>query len=317
MNAQYLNKPIYALLACSISLGLYACGGSGTSGNTSGGRGGSSLIPGTLTVGITDASVDSAEEVWIQFSGVTLQPSNGNAIDLTFDNVKNINLLTLQGSLYTDLISNEVIPIGRYDWIRLHVNANNDSVNDSYIKLNDGSIHELWIPSGSETGLKISTGFDLLSPETLNLMIDFDLRKSVVLRNGSYTLRPTLRMVDITDSGTIIGIIDSSLLTSPDCSGADPATGYAVYLFEGTNTTPVDMRNGNSGPFTSANVELNVSSGDYGYEIGFVPAGDYTLAFTCQAELDDPDASDNIVFSLAENLTVVANQTTPLPDPVR
>jgi hypothetical protein len=316
MNTRHLIKLTYRLFACLIILGLCSCG-SGTSGNTSGGRGNSSSVPGTLSVGITDAAVDSAQEVWIQFTGATIQPTNGNAIDFTFNRVKNINLLSLQGTLSNDLISNAVIPLGSYDWIRLHVNASNDSINDSYIKLDDGSVQELWIPSGSQTGLKINTGFELIATEELKLMIDFDLRKSVVQRNGAYTLRPTLRMANLNDSGTIIGVIDTSQLTAPSCSDADPATGNAVYLFEGTNVAPDDMRNGSAGPFTSASVELNVSSGDYEYVIGFVPAGNYTLAFTCQADMDDPDVNDNIIFSSSENVTVTADQITPLPDPVR
>ena len=316
MNVRNLIKLINTLLACILLVGLYACG-SGTPGNTSGGRGNSSSIPGTLSVGITDAAVDSAQEVWIQFSGATIQPTNGDAIDITFENAKNINLLSLQGTLSTDLISNEVLPIGSYSWIRLHVNASNDSINDSYIKLDDGSVHELWIPSGNQTGLKINTGFELTATERLNLMIDFDLRKSVVLSNGSYTLRPTLRMVNTNSSGAIIGTIDSSQLTAPTCSDNNPATGNAVYLYEGLNTTPDDISNGSSDPFTSAGVELNVTNGNYEYVIGYIPAGSYTLAFTCQADLDDPGVNDNITFSLQENVTVVADQTTPLPNPVR
>ena len=316
MNTRHLNKFIYSQLACAMLLGLYACG-SGSPGNPSGGRGNALSVPGTVTVGITDAVVDNAQEVWVQFTGITIKPTNGNAIDFMFDSAKNINLLNLQGTLYTDLINNETVPLGSYDWIRLHVNAANDGISDSYIKLNDGSIHELWIPSGSETGLKINTGFELLSAQNLNLMIDFDLRKSVVLSSGTYKLRPTLRMTNMNNSSDITGTIDPALLSAASCSDSDPATGNAVYLFEGSDTPPEDMRIGNAGPFTSASVELNVTSGNYEYVIGFVPAGSYTLAFTCQADLDDPDTADNIAFSFTENVTVVADQTTPLPAPTR
>jgi len=316
MNNRHLIKLIYTHLACALFMGLYACS-SGDSSNPSGGRGDSSSIPGTITVGITDAVVDSAQEVWIQFTGATIQPTDGDAINFTFKNVKNINLLSLQGTKSTDLISNEVIPLGSYDWMRLNVNASNDGINDSYIKLNDGSEHELWIPSGSQTGLKINTGFELISTEELNLMIDFDLRKSVVLSSGEYKLRPTLRMINMNDSGTVTGTIDSSLLIAASCSDADPATGNAVYLFEGASIAPDDMDNKNPEPLTSARVELNSSSGNYEYIIGFVPAGDYTLAFTCQADMDDSDSNDSIVFSLSENITVIADETIPLPDPVR
>jgi hypothetical protein len=311
-----INIIVYTQLACILLIGLSACGSS-TSGNTSGGRGNPSSVPGTISIGITDAAVDDAQEVWIQFTGATVKPTNGNAIDFMFDSVKNINLLSLQGTFSTDLMNNAVVPLGSYEWIRLHVNANNDNIVDSYIKLDDGSIHELWIPSGDETGLKIVSGFELSAMDNIKLMVDFDLRKSVVLSNGTYKLRPTLRMVNMKDSGTITGTIDSSEVIAANCSDSDPTTGNAVYLFKGINAIPDDMRNGNHGPFTSANVELNVASGNYEYVIGYVPEGSYTLAFTCQADLDNPASNDDIIFRLQENVTVVADQASLTPGPVR
>lgn len=308
MKTPSFIKFIRTQLAYAMLLVLCSCSDGGSS-DTSGGRGSSSSNPGAFTLSITDAAVDEAQEVWVQFTGATLQPTNGNTISYTFDSVKNINLLNLQGTQSTELISNEVIPLGRYNWIRLHVNASNDGINDSYIKLNDGSEHELWIPSGSQTGLKINTGFEFTATNELHLMIDFDLRKSVVLSSGNYKLRPTLRMINMNGVGSITGSIDMSLLTAASCSDADPATGNAVYLFEGENIIPDDMDNQNPEPVTSARVELNTSSGNYEYIIGFVPATDYTLAFTCQADLDEPNSNDNIAFSLSENVTVTTDSS--------
>jgi len=336
---RFLTKLISISITYTMLLALYACSG-GDSSNTLSGRGDTidgdasdivitddSIIskPGTITISITDAVVDSAQEVWVQFTGLTIQPSTGDAIDFIFDSEKNINLLGLQGILSTDLISNEVIPTGSYDWIRLHVNAADDDIMDSYIRLDDGSVHEFSIPSGSQTGLKINTGFEFIETEELKLMIDFDLRKSVVVSAGKYKLRPTLRMVNLDDTNSISGSINSSLLTAATCSDTDPSTGNAVYLFEGLNITPDDMDNKNPEPVSSARVELNSANGDYEYIIGFVTAGDYTLAFTCQADVDDPSSNDSIEFSLTENVTVVApepeeetqDEEEPLPDPVR
>ena len=308
MKTQSFMKFINIQLVCIMLLVLCSCGSGGSS-NTSGGRGNSSSNPGTFTLSITDAAVDEAQEVWVQFTGATIQPTNGNAINFTFDSVRNINLLNLQGTQSSELISNEVISLGSYEWIRLHVNASNDGINDSYIKLNDGSEHELWIPSVSQTGLKINSSFELTATEELLLMIDFDLRKSVVLSGGNYQLHPTLRMINMNDVGSITGSIDISLLTAAGCPDDDLATGNAVYLFEGTNIIPDDMDNQNPEPITSARVELNASSGNYEYIIGFVPARDYTLAFTCEADLDEPGSNDNIVFSLSENVTVTADSS--------
>ena len=326
---QKMAKLTSLLLTCAVFLTFTSSCSDGESSNTLGGRGdagdtteiGPSSKPGTITISITDAVIDSAQEVWVQFTGITIQPSNGEAIDFTFDNVKNINLLSLQGTLSTDLINSEVIPPGNYNSIRLHVNASIDSNLDSYIRLDDGSEHELSIPSGSQTGLKINSNFELTTTEELNLMIDFDLRKSVVLSAGKYKLRPTLRMINLNNTNNVTGSIDSSLLTAENCSDENPVTGNSVYLFEGIDIAADDIDNKKPEPITSASVELNSSTGQYEYIIGFVPSGDYTLAFTCQADLDEPDSDDNILFTLSENVTVTAIKTDDdvdqLPDPVR
>jgi len=320
MSMRLITKLVYTSFNGLLLLALYSCGNNSGDPVATVGRGGA--LPGALTISITDAAVDSAKEVWVQFSGASIKPTDGDAIQFTFDAVQNINLLDLQGTLFSYLIKDNAIPAGHYDWVRLNVNASNDNVTDSYIVLDDGSVHELWIPSGSETGLKINTGFEIAANEKLNLMIDFDLRKSVVVSNGSYTLRPTLRMMPVSETGTITGTIDSALLIEGQCSDNVPATGNAVYLYAGKDIVPVDIRNGGSGPLTSAGVYLNASSGNYEYTIGYVLVGEYTLAFTCQADLDVADVKDSLIFSFSENITVIADSDSPGPvivpfEPVR
>lgn len=295
-----------------ISINLLACGGS--SDDTSMGRASST---GALTLNITDAVIDDAKEVWVEFSGVSLQPSNDTSIDITFNSVKKINLLALQGTLYTDLVDEAVVPTGTYDWIRLHVNAMEDGIFDSYIKLVDGNVYELNVPSGSQSGLKINTGFEVIANKRLNMMVDFDLRKSITVSSGKYKLSPVLRLVNTDNTGTITGDINISLLTAAKCSDIDPETGNAVYLFEGTNTTPDDIDHIAPEPVTSANVVLDPTSGKYEYIIGFVPYGDYTLAFTCQADLDEPNKKNKIFFSYTENISVTETTEPPVIPPAR
>ena len=324
MNKRSISKFGYLLLTCVTCLVVGSCG-NGSS--TSSGRSADGAMPGdgptTLTISITDAVIDSAQEVWIQFTGLTIKPADDDAIDFIFSNANNINLLSLSGTAYSDLISNEVVPLGNYDWIRLHVNATNDGNLDSYIRLDDGTVHELSIPSGSQSGLQINSSFEITAASDKKLMIDFDLRKSIVIAGPNYLMRPTLRMVDMDNTGNITGTINPSFLTGDSCSDSDPNTGNAVYLFEGANAPTDDIDNQNPEPFTSASVELNSSNGNYEYVIGYVPAGDYTLAFTCQSDMDDPstndsnDDDDGFVFVYFENVSVVVTDTTPLPDPVR
>ena len=117
-------------------------------------------------------------------------------------------------------------------------------------------------------------------------------------------------MVRDNQTGTISGEIDSALLTDASCSDSDPSTGNAMYLFEGANITPDDMDGVAPDPISTAQVMLNATTGKYEYEFGFVPAGQYTLAFTCQYDLDQPDSDDPIVFiGDIKNITVTTDHS--------
>ena len=65
-----------------------------------------------------------------------------------------------------------------------------------------------------------------------------------------------------------------------------------------------------SNPLTLANVKFDSNTAEYRYQIGFVAAGDYTIAFTCQSLDDLPESDENIAFVGASNIQVSANSTT-------
>jgi hypothetical protein len=263
---------------------------------------------GELSLHITDAPVDNATNVVIQFSGVQLQRAGGSRIDHTFDSVRNLNLLALQGGERITLLDNVSVPSGNYSWIRLLVNAERD-VLDSYITLNGGGQFPLFIPSGSESGLQLSGGLTVPARGSADFTIDFDLRKSITApSDGSdnYILRPSLRLIDSSDAGRLSGEVDPSLMTDGSCTnGATHDIGNAVYLYTGHDATLDDIDGGDGDPLVSANINLTNNT----YTIGFLTPGDYTVAFTCQGADDDPEEEDEIDFVGAANVTIAANAT--------
>lgn len=299
---QLIQSTISAIFLGSL---LSACS-SGSGDPSISGRSGSNQAK--ISINLTDAPVADASEVWVEFTGVEFKPVDGDAFSIDLDTPSKINLLNLYGKNTEILISDEAVPGGSYEWIRLKVNAVEDGVMDSYIKLNDGGVYELSVPSGSTSGLKIPDVGDLQSNSAVKLTIDFDLAHSIVLTgNGKYKLKPVLRVSREGETGTVSGDIPVELLTDASCSDSDPDTGNAVYLFKGSNVTPDDMGS-QTEPMTTAQVKLNPGTGKYEYEIGFVPVGDYTLAFTCQYDLDQPDVDDDIVFiGTNQNITVTAD----------
>ena len=259
---------------------------------------------GRLDLSVTDAPVDGATAVVVTFTGVELQPKDGARIDFTYDAPRQIDLLALQGGLSAPLLDGVSVPAGDYAWIRLKVGAAPGST-ESFVQLADASVHPLYVPSGAESGLKLNGGVAVAAGGISSFTVDFDLRKSLHKPMGGssdYLLRPTLRLVDDLAVGTISGPVDAALLTA----GCTPA----VYAYAGSAIVPDDVGGAGAQPIASAAVLTDGAPSVSHYTLGFMAAGDYTLAFTCQAALDAPDADDAIAFGPTAGATVVANATT-------
>lgn len=287
-----MNKLFAKALVPAFLLALAGCGGD------------SSTSQGSLSLGITDAPVDNANRVVVEFAGVSVKPATGQAVDFSFDTPRQIDLLALQGGETELLLDGVVLDAGAYEWVRLTVNAGQNA-SDSFIELEDGSIHALFIPSGNETGLKLVQGFIVPANGSADFTIDFDLRKSITDPQSMgmpYILKPALRMVDNTEVGTIAGTVDAAIASATDCSPA-------VYVYEGSDVTPDDVGSAVE-PVASGLVNMSDATGEYEYAVAFLLTGDYTVALTCDADEDAADADDAITFEAQQNATVEVDQTT-------
>lgn len=293
--------PFNILAAAGLTLILAACDSSNPSST------------GSLSVSVTDAPVDTADNVFVEFNGVEIKPANGESI--TFDFTKRcttdpascqIDLLSLTNGVSERILDGEIVPSGRYNWLRLMVKAEQD-IRDSYIVIG-GNEFELRIPSGAESGLKLNRGFVVPAGGEASFTIDFDLRKSVhdPVGTSDYILRPTLRIVDNAEVGTLSGNVDPSFFAGGACTGA-------VYVFfDGTADAPDDEDGEGFGPdpITSA---LVADDGVYNYKVGFLSEGDYLIAFTCDALADDPNVDNDsatVSFLSTATVTITANSNT-------
>ncbi len=270
---------------------------------------------GVLNLSLTDAAIDTVKEVHIEFDGVTLKPASGAPIEIMFDAPKSFDLMQLQDGLTAELLPDTTVPAGPYNWIRLHVNAEFDNVYDSYAKHDDDSEVEVAVPSGSETGLQLSNGVTVLAGQTVDIVIDWDLRKALTDPVGQPGLfvRPSLRVIDMAEYGTLEGSVDLALIEAADCTN-DPVadTGNAVYVYTGDVPEPEDIQQLETDPLVTTSV--NYDGVVHGYRIAFMPAGTYTVAFTCQASDDVADAADDIVFSRVITGVVIEDGGTTVVD---
>ncbi|MEE9446122.1 MAG: DUF4382 domain-containing protein [Cocleimonas sp.] len=296
MNNKLINVAFFGLS----SLALTACGGGSNFGSTD-------TSTGTLNLAITDAPVDDAKSVVVEFNGLELKPSVGENIVHDFKDAsgnsvaKSIDLLALTNGKSKPLLDGLSLKAGHYDWIRLKVNAEKD-VEDTYITLKDDSVHEMEIPSGNQSGLKLQSGFNVPAGGSASFTIDFDLRKSVhkpKAKNKDYILRPTLRLVDNSKVGKLTGSISSELVTTGgECTGA-------VYVFNETDA--VDDFDGENDAISSANISSE--NGSDNYTVAFLSEGKYKVAFTCDAGKDDPEKNDEIIFHNTTVVTIEAGKT--------
>jgi hypothetical protein len=175
----------------------------------------------------------------------------------------------------------------------------------------------LWIPSGSETGLKIVSGITVTANGASDYTLDFDVRSSVTAPPGvgmgtlqacaqNYVLKPAIRIIDNTEVGTIAGTVPDPVIVpesplSDDSCVANEMTGQienaAVYIFENFDGNAVaddiDDEMDNANPVTTASVVFDMDANAYAYEAGFLLAPeDYLVALTCTAGVDFSDSNE-------------------------
>ena len=300
-------------------LALAGCGGgSGGSDNAS-----AVLASGQLSIGLTDAPVDSVQEVRIYVTGVTVKREGGppqtvplNLTDCTAmpgetDRCNPLNLLSLRDGVVLALLDGEEVIADRYQWLRAEIDDGR-----SYVVADNGDIVDLRIPSAR--GLQLSSGFVVLQDRTTSLLLDWDVRKGLVDPVGrpDMMLKPSIRVVDMATYGAIEGTVADGL-TMGDCANEpDTGRGNLVYLYQG-DVTPDDIDNNEPNPLTTAPVRM-ASNGAYRYRVNFLPPGTYTVAFTCQgladaipeSDTDLDEGNDDIDFTAPRLATVVNRETT-------
>jgi len=292
---------------------LLACGGGGDGAPPQ-------STTGTLSVGLIDMPVDNVDEIWIEIVGVAVKPQGaGPAMDFDFASPLPVDLLSLTDGNSEMLLDGEVLPAGAYNWIELKVNAAFDGNLDSYVVTDAGGVEEmeveLRVPGGNQTGLRLVSGFTITANQETSFLIDWDMRLGLKKPPGQagYLLRPAFRIVDMTEFGTLNGMVDMDLVTDSTCSNdLNQDTGNAVYVFAGFDAD-VDDIDGTDDPVATIDVKQN-NAGDYTYDAILSP-GEYTIAFTCQAS-DDTDADETtgtpIEFILPivdANVTIVDGMT--------
>ena len=225
---------------------------------------------GTLRVLLTDATA-AYDAVNVTFSEVSVHLGNeiseadslSNWIVIS-DEVKTFDLLTLSNGA-TSLLGEKTLDEGHYTQLRL-------TLTDAEVVV-DGTPYKLDVPSGV---LKFVSGFDIKDETPMELIVDFDAARSIhqTGKKGDYKLKPTIRIIKQTETGSIGGTVInySNLPVAYAIAGADTIT-----------TTPVNSDNGR-------------------FTLAFLSVGTYSVAVTDTLGLVFTNPSVSVTVGVKTNL---------------
>lgn len=230
-------------IVLSLSVVLVGCDNTGTSGST-----------GTFKVKMHDAPANY-QAVNVSIKSVEVNDTSNDStgwVEISHPD-KTYDLLQLTNGAETVLGSKE-LPAGTYEQIRLILNKSGNKV------VVDGQQHDLTIPSGAQTGVKLNINAEIKPDITYTLLLDFDAARSVVEAgnqhsNVKYLLKPVIRATDQAVTGNIAGtvdpadskafvyaIADSDTLSSTKADTTD-GTFKLIGLKDGSYTVSVDPSN--------------------------------------------------------------------------
>ena len=278
--------------------------------------------PASLTLGFSDSLPEDLKEVVLEVDTITLRRSGEDIVVDTFTISQlslvdaatfQIDLLDYRGVDQLRVITGLELSTGSYTSIDIKVIA--DGVNSSYVTQADDTVAPLTV---SGDVLQVP-GMQLLSGSQ-TFTVEFSLAQALDLPAGSTSYRLTttgIRTENNATAATLSGEVADTLFdTVTACSEkADPLIGNRVYLYPGkglakeslvdvytsasTNKPPTNT----VAPFAVASLERVSLTDSWLYSFGFVPAGDYTIAFSCNTADDDAIQWNDLVIPLPDNQT--------------
>lgn len=220
MVRSILNKTIFSISTAALLL-ISACGTD------------ADLNMGSIEVRLHDAPVDY-DEVNVFIERVEINNvDNEEGWIVIYEPNQEYDLLKLTNGAY-EVLGNAELEAGTYPQIRLILSQNDHSV------VIDGEKHDMKIPGGAQTGIKLQINAEIQGGIEYVLLLDFDASRSVVKTGQDsgpvdYLLKPVIRASNNAVTGNIGGTI------SP--ANARPAI-YAISESDTISTTFADTLSG-------------------------------------------------------------------------
>ncbi|MFV0595212.1 DUF4382 domain-containing protein [Shewanella sp.] len=299
-------------LAIALTGLLFGCGGSDSDEPA--------IQMATFSLGVSDNPAD-AKSVTIAFRQVVLKNDTGSYSFNVAPNgeLKFVDLLEFQGSAVETLVSGQSIPVGEYQMCLYMKNSTVANSESSHVQTFDDTLYGLTTNSNgscggvgadeSDTGRLFFNKKFTIAAGVNSFVAEFDLSQGLQDPHGNkdyWTLKPTsVQLFNQSEVGAIKGTVGATVMEGCEVAAGGSEFSPAVYLYP-ANTTLEQMKDFRTeadtateiAPIAAARVnDVTDTNGQvigHDYEFGFVVAGDYNLGYTCLAQNDDPDVSNNL-----------------------
>jgi hypothetical protein len=237
---------------------------------------------GTMNIQLTDAPGDF-QAVNLVVTQVAVQHADGNGgWEVLSSQTRAVDLLKLRNGVFTTL-GLSMVPAGHYNQMRLMLGAGSNVVIDN-------TMHPLRIPSSLQSGLKLGGTFDVPSQGNCDLVLDFDVARSIVADgDGGFSLKPVIRCV---------------ITSLPD---AKPGAIHGAVAPSGVMASVFVLQNADT-------VASTMTASDGQFTVLLMPAGTYSLGVHPRAGYQDASVG-NVVVSSGATTDVGTVSLTPIPPP--
>ena len=238
-----IPAPLHALCAVLLACTVFGCSDDDTA----------SPKFGTMSLRMTDAPAD-VDAINLVIREVSAHRGDGDdegGWEVIRTDTLDVDLLTLRNGVFITLGVAEV-PAGTYTQIRLKLDPGSTIVVD-------GVTHPLVVPSGLTSGYKLVGNFTVPADGLLDLALDFDASRSVLLTgSGTWMLKPTVRVLPFSVAGAIKGrVLPENVPTTVYAIQAADTIGSAITLEDGR------------------------------FQVSVLPAGTYSVAFDPEGAYQD------------------------------
>ena len=273
-----------------------------------------------LDLGFSDAVPEDLKQVVIEVDSITFRGTGVadvvvdsftiSELDLVSADTFQVDLLQYRGRNQLLVLDNLELRSGTYNQVLVKVLGGD--INRSYVQEADDTLKPISVAGGVLTLPGIT-----LASSTQAFTVEFGLAQSLqVQSSGNYLLATDgIRIENDATAAALSGRVDSSLFDSvtPCSEKPNPTEGNRVYIYSGikqSSQTLGDVFTSRSNatvpanvlaPFAVGSLVRNSLTGGWDYVFGFLPAGDYTLAFACNTAADDPVEYNGLVVPQPTN----------------